>query len=123
MQHPRIVVIGLGYVGLPLAVALADHFEVTGFDIDPERLAELERGHDRTREVDAERLTAGRLRFTCDPAEARGRDLYIVTVPTPVDGDNRPDSARCSARREPSPACSTRRACRRSSLKAPSTPE
>jgi UDP-N-acetyl-D-galactosamine dehydrogenase len=87
----RIVVVGLGYVGLPLAVALAKHFPTTGFDISPERIAELQRGHDRTREVDSEALAASSIVLTADTSEASGADIYIVTVPTPVDDANRPD--------------------------------
>ena len=87
----RIVVVGLGYVGLPLAVALADHHEVTGFDIDPRRLAELRQGRDRTREIAPDRLLASPLRLVSDPAEAGPADVYIVTVPTPVDQANSPD--------------------------------
>ena len=89
--NPRVVVIGLGYVGLPLAVALADRFDTLGLDIDRRRVAELRAGHDRTRELEPERLAASRLAVTYDPAEARGADVYIVTVPTPVDEANRPD--------------------------------
>src|SRR5437868_12391350 len=88
---PRIVVIGLGYVGLPLAVALARQFETIGFDIDEERVAELRAGHDRTREVDGEALRASALTLTSDRADCAGADVYIVTVPTPVDQANRPD--------------------------------
>jgi len=89
--HPRIVIIGLGYVGLPLAVALARQFETTGFDIDDGRVAELRGGHDRTREVDGEALAASALKLTSDAADCAGADVYIVTVPTPVDQANRPD--------------------------------
>jgi len=87
----RIVVIGLGYVGLPLAVALARRFEVIGFDIDPERIAELREGRDRTREIDAEELQASALALTDQAEECSRADVYIVTVPTPVDSSNRPD--------------------------------
>ena len=87
----RIVVIGLGYVGLPLAVALARHFETIGFDIDEGRVAELRGGNDRTREVDSAALGESRLKLTSDAAECTGADVYIVTVPTPVDQSNRPD--------------------------------
>jgi len=89
--HPRIVIIGLGYVGLPLAVALARRFEVVGFDVDEGRVAELRGGHDRTREVDGEALRASALKLTSDAADCAGADVYIVTVPTPVDQANRPD--------------------------------
>lgn len=88
---PCIAVIGLGYVGLPLAVALAQTLNVTGFDIDEARISELRDGHDRTREVAADRLQASKLQLTSDPAAIRGADVYIVTVPTPVDEANRPD--------------------------------
>jgi UDP-N-acetyl-D-galactosamine dehydrogenase len=91
LPHKKIVVIGLGYVGLPLAVALADHFEVLGFDIDPVRIAELRSGKDRTGELNGDQLAASRLTVTDDPAEAAGADVFIVTVPTPVDDSNRPD--------------------------------
>jgi UDP-N-acetyl-D-glucosamine/UDP-N-acetyl-D-galactosamine dehydrogenase len=86
-----IVVIGLGYVGLPLAVALARKFEVTGFDVDSTRIGELKAAHDRTREVDGEELTATSLKLTDSPGDCGGADVYIVTVPTPVDANNQPD--------------------------------
>jgi len=87
----RIVVIGLGYVGLPLAVALAKQFEVIGFDIDEGRVAELGAGDDRTHEVSGDALKASNLMLTADASECAGADVYIVTVPTPVDQANRPD--------------------------------
>ena len=87
----RIVVIGLGYVGLPLAVALAHKFDSIGFDIDQERLRELRDGRDRTREVDEAELRGSGLRLTSDANDCAGADVYIVTVPTPVDEANRPD--------------------------------
>ena len=90
-ETPRIVVVGLGYVGLPLAVALSHHFQVTGFDIDDGRIVELRDGHDRTGEVDADALAASSLSVTSAQDGCRGADVYIVTVPTPVDPDNRPD--------------------------------
>ncbi|MBA3898103.1 MAG: nucleotide sugar dehydrogenase [Sphingomonadaceae bacterium] len=89
----RLVVVGLGYVGLPLAVALARHFPVTGLDIDAARIAELRAGHDRTGEISAGRLADSALAVTSDPEECRGFDVYIVTVPTPVDRLRRPDLA------------------------------
>ena len=91
VEGEHIVVVGLGYVGLPLAVALARHFPTTGFDIDPGRIAELQSGHDRTREVDAESLAASTVALTSSTDDASGADIYIVTVPTPVDDANRPD--------------------------------
>ena len=90
-DNPRIAVIGLGYVGLPLAVALARHFETIGLDIDSGRVAELCAGHDRTGEVDAGRLADSALTVTDKSELARAADIYIVTAPTPVDQANRPD--------------------------------
>ncbi|MFA5988035.1 MAG: nucleotide sugar dehydrogenase [Sphingomonas sp.] len=90
-EQPRVVVIGLGYVGLPLAVALARQYECWGLDISAARIDELRCHHDRTGEIDTERLAASTLRLTHLPAECPAADIYIVTVPTPVDGDNRPD--------------------------------
>ncbi|WP_129793609.1 nucleotide sugar dehydrogenase [Sphingosinicella sp. CPCC 101087] len=87
----RIVVVGLGYVGLPLAIALARQFPVVGLDIDQGRIDELSRHHDRTGEIDADVLALSTLRLSSRPEDCRGADLYIVTVPTPVDAQNRPD--------------------------------
>jgi UDP-N-acetyl-D-galactosamine dehydrogenase len=81
----RVVVIGLGYVGLPLAIALARSCDTMGLDISAGRVAELQRGHDRTREVEPEVLRATSLRCTTPIDDCRGADIYIVTVPTPVD--------------------------------------
>jgi UDP-N-acetyl-D-galactosamine dehydrogenase len=89
--NPDIVVVGLGYVGLPLAVALARHFQVTGMDVDESRIGELREGFDRTREIETAALTSSTLRLTSSSEDARAADIYIVTVPTPVDADNRPD--------------------------------
>ncbi len=87
-----IAVIGLGYVGLPLAVALAGRYRVIGFDINPARVEELASGHDATREVDDEELRAAtRLSLTADPARLVEASVYIITVPTPVDASRRPD--------------------------------
>jgi len=88
---PKIVVMGLGYVGLPLAIALARKFDVTGFDVDSERIAELRDGRERTHEVDEQVLALSTLRLTDDASNAVGADIYIITVPTPVDEANRPD--------------------------------
>lgn len=87
----RVAVVGLGYVGLPLAVALAKRFETIGIDIDAARVAELKRGHDRTREIEGPALTASSLAYSTDIADARGANVLIVTVPTPVDEANQPD--------------------------------
>jgi UDP-N-acetyl-D-glucosamine/UDP-N-acetyl-D-galactosamine dehydrogenase len=88
----RIGVVGLGYVGLPLAVYLARHFPVIGFDIDRERVEELTEGLDRTREVtEQEFAQATRLAYAADIDRLRDANFYIVTVPTPVDQAKRPD--------------------------------
>ncbi|MFL5297703.1 MAG: nucleotide sugar dehydrogenase [Phenylobacterium sp.] len=88
----KIAVIGLGYVGLPLAVAFAAEHEVVGFDIKPARLAELRAGEDSTLEVSSEQLAATtRLKLSDDPAELKACNVFIVTVPTPIDAHKRPD--------------------------------
>lgn len=87
----KIIVIGLGYVGLPLATALAKKFDVVGFDIDSDRVGELLAGYDRTGEVDEPHLRASSLKLSHSAADCGGGDVYIVTVPTPVDRTNRPD--------------------------------
>jgi UDP-N-acetyl-D-glucosamine/UDP-N-acetyl-D-galactosamine dehydrogenase len=87
----KVCIIGLGYVGLPLAVTLSGHEDVTGFDLDDGRIAELRCGDDRTGEVDAPALSAAALTFTTDEKDISGQDIYIVTVPTPVSAENMPD--------------------------------
>jgi UDP-N-acetyl-D-galactosamine dehydrogenase len=89
--NEQIVVVGLGYVGLPLAVALARSFPTIGLDIDTRRVEELKAGIDRTNEVEGDVLKASPLRLTSNSAQCAGADVYIVTVPTPVDADNQPD--------------------------------
>ncbi|WP_447731207.1 nucleotide sugar dehydrogenase [Pseudoxanthomonas suwonensis] len=87
-----VAVIGLGYVGLPLAAALGARRRVVGFDVDASRVAELRRGHDRTRELSAETLAAaGGLELSSDPAVLEGCAVYIVAVPTPIDSSHEPD--------------------------------
>jgi UDP-N-acetyl-D-galactosamine dehydrogenase len=88
----RVAVIGLGYVGLPVALAFARRFPDTiGFDIDASKVRELRDGHDRTGEIPQAELSSTTLRFTDDASELRDRTFFIVAVPTPVDADNRPD--------------------------------
>jgi UDP-N-acetyl-D-galactosamine dehydrogenase len=100
LEGARVCVVGLGYVGLPLAVAFAGAYDTLGYDLSAERIAELQRGHDRTLEVDAEELAAaaaGRLRLSADPADLADRNVYVVTVPTPIDADHEPDLAAISS--------------------------
>jgi UDP-N-acetyl-D-galactosamine dehydrogenase len=88
----KIAVIGLGYVGLPVAVSFArSAIPVVGFDVDDARIAELNNGTDRTREVEADDLRHQSLTFSGDVAAIRNSDFYIVTVPTPIDDAHRPD--------------------------------
>lgn len=86
-----VVVVGLGYVGLPLAVALCRTADCWGLDIDTKRIAELRSGWDRTGEVEKGHLLDSGLRLADDPGKCPPADVYIVTVPTPVDGNNKPD--------------------------------
>ncbi|MBT5185504.1 MAG: nucleotide sugar dehydrogenase [Kordiimonadaceae bacterium] len=90
-SETRIVVVGLGYVGLPLAVALAKKFDVIGFDISEQRISELHEGYDRTKEIEKERLEASSIMLTSSAEDIKGAVIYIVTVPTPVDENNKPD--------------------------------
>lgn len=87
----KIAVIGLGYVGLPVAVAFGKYEEVIGFDISERRIAELVAGRDSTHEVFAEDLKVAKIHFTTDPTLLQQSDFVIVTVPTPIDDAKRPD--------------------------------
>ena len=92
LRSCRIGVVGLGYVGLPLAVEFGKHFETIGFDVNPRRVAQLRKGRDSTLEVSrAELRSARRLTFTTDLQRLRRCRVFIVTVPTPIDGYKRPD--------------------------------
>ncbi len=90
-QKPKIAVVGLGYVGLPLAVALAKHFPVIGFDINRNRIEELKKGIDRTNEVDSEEILNSNIVYTADEKLLKKADVIIVTVPTPTDKHKNPD--------------------------------
>lgn len=92
MRKIKISVIGMGYVGLPLAVSLSQFFEVVGFDINDERIGELKEGIDRTNEISSEELTnADSLFLTSQERDLSSSNVYIVTVPTPIDDKNKPD--------------------------------
>ena len=91
-EHIRIGVIGLGYVGLPLAVAFGQRYDTVGYDIRPARVEELRAGRDSTLEVEpAELAAAARLAYSAEAADLRHCNVFIVTVPTPVDDAKRPD--------------------------------
>ncbi len=92
INNQKIAVIGLGYVGLPLAVEFGKVQQVLGFDINPARIAELHSGKDSTLEVTPENLAAAKqLEYSSDPAKLSDCKIFIVTVPTPIDKANRPD--------------------------------
>ncbi len=92
MSEQALGVIGLGYVGLPLAVEFGKKYQTIGFDINQTRVDELHRGFDRTQEVCSEELEASdRLEFTCDRKALAKANIYIITVPTPVDEFKKPD--------------------------------
>ncbi len=91
-MEERVGVVGLGYVGLPVALAFARHFPGTvGFDIDARKVEELRAGIDRTGELDGDAIRSSSLTVTSDPTDLRGCTFFVVAVPTPVDADNRPD--------------------------------
>jgi UDP-N-acetyl-D-galactosamine dehydrogenase len=92
-KENKIAVIGLGYVGLPLAAHLSRHFSVTGYDISEANVSELKNGHDRTMELNDAELKKSNIHFTTDSAELAQCRLFIVAVPTPVDHFHVPDLA------------------------------
>ena len=91
----KISVIGLGYVGLPLAVAFSDKFQVIGFDVNKKRVEELNKFNDKTLEIDLEKLknaiTNNKMKLSSKIDDIKECNFYIVSVPTPVDKNNRPD--------------------------------
>lgn len=92
ITSPRLSIIGLGYVGLPLAVEFGKHFDTIGFDINQARITELQAGKDSTLEVEPEELAAAhKLRYASKVQDTAGCNVYIVTVPTPIDEHKRPD--------------------------------
>jgi UDP-N-acetyl-D-galactosamine dehydrogenase len=92
LRKCRIGVVGLGYVGLPLAVEFGKHFDTVGFDIKPDRIRALKTGHDSTKETTTEELrAASRLRFSDDLQDLKRCSVMIVTVPTPIDEFKQPD--------------------------------
>lgn len=92
LENTKLAIVGLGYVGLPLAVEFGKRYDTVGFDVNRDRIDELIAGRDSTLEVDAAELArATRLRFSAELGELRGCNVYIVTVPTPIDIAKRPD--------------------------------
>jgi UDP-N-acetyl-D-glucosamine/UDP-N-acetyl-D-galactosamine dehydrogenase len=92
LENEKIAVIGLGYVGLPVAISFGRRLPTIGFDIRQRRIDELQKGQDETMEVTAEQLaSAKQLEMTADPAKLTDCTFYIVAVPTPIDDNNRPD--------------------------------
>jgi UDP-N-acetyl-D-glucosamine/UDP-N-acetyl-D-galactosamine dehydrogenase len=92
LQNKTIAIIGLGYVGLPLAVEFGKQRATLGFDINPTRIAELQSGQDHTLECSPEELqAAGHLRYSANAQDLQQAQVFIVTLPTPVDQANRPD--------------------------------
>lgn len=90
-RNKKIAVVGLGYVGLPLAAAFSKQYAVVGFDISPQRIAALREGKDSTRELTAEQLAGSPIDYTSDPSRLADCGVIIVTVPTPIDQYRNPD--------------------------------
>lgn len=90
-MNRKISVIGLGYVGLPVAVAFGKKYAVVGFDISEKRIEELKRAHDHTREIEDIELKEANILYTSDAAVLKQADFHIVAVPTPIDASKRPD--------------------------------
>ena len=90
MKNNKICVIGLGYVGLPLAVHLSKHFNLVGFDNNEERILSLKRNIDKTNETKKSELKKSKILFTSKTLDIQRCNVYIVTVPTPIDSKNNP---------------------------------
>ena len=87
----KISILGMGYVGLPLAVALSKHYEIVGFDIDEQRITELKNNIDKTNECSSSKLSGVKVTYTCNVNELPSSDIFIITVPTPIDDFNTPN--------------------------------
>lgn len=90
-EHSKIAIVGLGYVGLPLALSFAEKFDVTGYDLNQTRIQELKSGLDKTREVSNQDIAEAKAVFTNKIEDIRNADIYIITVPTPVNDAKKPD--------------------------------
>ncbi|PIN77208.1 hypothetical protein COV16_07045, partial [Candidatus Woesearchaeota archaeon CG10_big_fil_rev_8_21_14_0_10_34_8] len=84
-------IMGLGYVGLPLAVEFSKHYNIIGFDINQERIAELQTNQDKTKTLSPEELIQANIKFTTDPKEIQNAQYVIIAVPTPIDSAKHPD--------------------------------
>ena len=92
INKKKIAIVGLGYVGLPLAVEFGKRYDVIGFDINPTRVKDLINGYDATLEVsDIELARATKLTFSSDTEDLANANIYIITVPTPIDESNTPN--------------------------------
>ena len=85
MKERKVAIVGLGYVGLPIAVAFGKQRPTIGFDINKTKIEELQKGFDRTGEVSAADLKTSQVRYTAQPADLKSADFIIVAVPTPID--------------------------------------
>ena len=90
-KQEKICVVGLGYVGLPLAVLLSKHFSVIGLDVNKKKIDELKSGVESMGEVDPATLQHGTIEYTADPSAVANAKFIMVAVPTPVDEFNQPD--------------------------------
>ena len=92
LKEKKLCIVGLGYVGLPLAHAFAEEgYVVTGFDVNEERIAELKKNKDRTGELTSDQLSAVNIEYSSDPSVLAGANIIIVALPTPIDAQNKPD--------------------------------
>ncbi|MDD6414424.1 MAG: nucleotide sugar dehydrogenase, partial [Blautia sp.] len=90
-KEEKLAVVGLGYVGMPLAVAFAEKFQVTGFDTNSDKIAQYKDGRDLPHEVGDEKLSKSQVFFTDDEKNIQDAVFIIVAVPTPINGDKTPD--------------------------------
>ena len=90
-KEATLSLVGLGYVGLPIALAFAKHIKVIGFDINPERVAQMQQGIDPSNELEAEAFEGCDITFTSNPEDLRAAQFHIVAVPTPINPTNQPD--------------------------------
>ena len=90
-KEEELAVVGLGYVGLPLAVEFSNHFKVIGFDTNSEKINLYKRGYDPTKDVGDDKLKNASVNFTFDEEELKRAKFYVVAVPTPINEDNTPN--------------------------------